>query len=497
MAYALGIGQSDRREQKNGTPSQASGLTTNSLSNTGGGAPSATNSQGLEKRVGSSQAPGVSNSASKSADDFTRSNTANASAIIDRNQNVDQSGITNKITTDAQNQANQQIGDIGKKTTDYNTAQTAATQQYVPTIDNAQIQGAVKGDEASTANVQKILNLQPGEVGKFDAGTYDPIKANEYLQNGDISSVLMNRGNQNYTSGMAALDNLMFGKSGGFQQAGAKVNDLQGQVLGAYNKVTDAKTGAQATAQGQRNKLVQDAINGVRTGLTDQEQAILSGAAGRYQQAQQGLGAQVEAQKAPLRAQVTKQFEDQIADIQKRIAADPVQAAAGQDVIAQLKQAMANPDQYINVDTPTYKQEDFYNEDDAGGLNKIHQLLGIGGPVASAGRVAAPTARTRDDDLKNILYGINTTGNEKMSAAVKADQEAKAEALRQQKLADDAKRTEQIQASNAAAGGSNNGPQGQDIGTDQIDLSGGIKSVVGALGDAGSWLGKGLRRSIF
>lgn len=426
MAYALGVGQSDRREQNNGTPSQASGLTTSSAStNTaaGGQAPSAVNSGALEKRVGSTQSPGVSNTSSKSADDFTKTNAANTSAIVDRNQNVDQSGITNKITTDAQNQANNQISGINKNVADYNTAQTAKTGTYAVGPSTTDIQGAVNGDTTSTANVQKALNLQPGQVDSFNAGTYDPIKADEYLKNGDISSVLMNRGSPNYTSGMAALDNLMFGKSGGFQQVGNKVDNLQSQVQNAYTGATDATTGAQATAQNNRNAAVQGVVGKARTGLSDAEQGILSNAA---TQAQAGNAAQtqgLDTQKAALRTQATQSINNQVADIQKQMQADPSLAASGNAAIAKLQ--ASNPDQFINYNVANNTQDNYLTGDNANSLNRIHQLLGIGGPVVQAGTANQGSTSLRSQDLNDYLAQVMNPVN---SASV-ASQQAKANQL--------------------------------------------------------------------
>lgn len=435
MAYALGVGQSDRREQNGQSPSQASGLTTGSNTAVGGGAPSSVNTQGLEKRVGSTQSPGVSNTSSKAPDDFTRSNAASTTAIIDRNQNVDQSGITNKITQDAQNQSNKQIGDINQRVSDYNTAQTAATKAYAPGVSDADVQGAVGGDATSTANVQKALNLQAGNVGAFDAGTYDPIKANEYLKNGDISSVLQSRGNQNYTTGMAALDNLMFGKSGGFQQAGAKVADLQSQANDAYNNATNATTGAQATQQNARNAAVADVVGKARTGLSGAEQGILSNAAS---QAKTGDAARAQAlsdQKNAQRAQVIKSFDDQIADVQKLMQQEPSQAAAGQEAIAQLNAKKANPDQFINSSAAQNTQDNYITGDNANSLNRIHQLLGIGGPVVQAGQVNQGGNDIRTKDINDIMSQLTGGVRQGASSAAQAwtDKQAsdQAEAARQ------------------------------------------------------------------
>lgn len=436
MAYALGVGQTDRRN-RNESPSQASGLTTGA--GLGGGQPTAANNQGLQKRVGTSQAPGTANTSSKGAEDFTKSNFANTQAIIDRNQGADQTGITNKITSDAQNQANKQLSDINQRSTDYTANQNKKTQDYAGNVTDADIQGAVEGDQAATGRVNTALHLQPGQVDEFDAGTYDPIKANEYLRNGDITSVLMGRGTQNYSSGMAALDNLMFGKAGGFEDVGKKVQDLQSGVSNAYGAATNKDTGVKSQAQLQREKAVKDVIAKARTGLSDQEQGILSGAAGRLATAQQALPGQIEAQKAPLRAQVTKKFDDQIADIQRRIAEDPSQTVPGMEAIAKIQQAKQNPDQYLSVTNPTYTQDSFLDQGNADALNRIHQLLGIGGPAAVAGSAQGPSASIRDQDLNYILSQITNPANESMnqaSAANKSAQEAANVAKTQQQVQD-------------------------------------------------------------
>lgn len=434
MAYALGVGQSDRREQSGQSPSQASGLTTSNTA-AGGGAPSSTNSAGLEKRVGSTQSPGVSNTSSKSPDDFTRSNAASTTAIIDRNQNVDQSGITNKITQDAQNQANQQTSDINKKVTDYNNAQTANTKAYAVGPTDQDIQGAVGGDATSTANLQKALNLQAGKVDDFNAGTYDPIKANEYLRGGDISSVLLNRGNQNYTSGMAALDNLMFGKAGGFQQAGAKVNDLQSQINNAYSGATNANTGVQALQQKAREAAVGDVVGKARTGLSSAEQGILSNAAAQAKTGDASRAQALDSQKQAQRAQVVQSFDDQIADIQKIIQQEPSQAAAGQQAIAQLNAKKANPDQFINYNAAQNTQDNYITGDNAAALNRIHQLLGIGGPVVQAGQVNQGGSNIRSNDINDVVSQLTTPVRQGAATAAQAwaDKQAAdaAEAARQ------------------------------------------------------------------
>lgn len=398
MAYALGIGQTDRRDQNGSAPSQASGLTTSS-SNTA--SPLASNNQGLDKRVGTSQSaglsntaqtPGAVNSSSKNPDDFTKSNFANTSAIVDRNQGADQSGITNKITTDAQNQANGQIADVNKKGSDYLNNQTSRfnTQYSAATPD--EINKVASGDQTATGRLNTLLYGAVANPDEFNAGTQAPIKANEYLKNGDITSVLMNRGSQDYTSGMGALDNLMFGRAGGFQQVGNKVQDLQSGVQNTVNAATNKESGYGAQAQKALDTAVTTGRNNTRSALDTASSAITNKAQAALDQKTAAQKAALQAQTATQRNQAGSTVTKQIQQLQE-LAKDPVSAPYANDAITKLYASMGlNPgaqlptdfsgseafNPYIKTSGPSLDINDLLTQPDAQAVNRLQGLLGTG-----------------------------------------------------------------------------------------------------------------------
>lgn len=523
MAYAFGVGQTDKRNQTNQPPSEASGLTTGSpVSNT------ASNNQNLDKRVGTSQAPGVSNTASKAPGDFTKSNFGDTNAIIDRNQGADQSGITNKITSDAQNQANSQVEDINKKGQDYLGAQTTKFGQQYQAANPDDINGVASGNQTATSKLNNLLYGAVANPDDFDAGTYDPIKANEYLKNGDITSVLMNRGAQNYTSGMGALDNLMFGKSGGFQQVGNKVQDLQNNVQNAYGQATNKDTGFGAQATKARDTAVDTARTGTRNSLQAASDAVMK-------QGNEGLAAAnaqylpaLEQQRGSQRQQAGSAIASKVTQLQQ-LAQDPVTAPFAKDALTKLYASLgvadggqlptdysknAVLDQFIKYNPANMGVDDFITSGNAQGFNNINSLLHTGQSVrGQTGPLNTGSSAFDPDDVSKYIQNIVSKPMEDATAAKAAQAEAaRTEAARQEAARIAAEKSAQANRVQSASGrqsaaSSMDAPStGVPIGADADGKGGLLQKPLDATGDAlaefgsgfgnaAAGLGRGLRRS--
>lgn len=375
---------------------------------------------------------GTSNTAAgaqRSPDEFTKSNFGSATAILDRNKNIDQSAVTNKITGDAQQQASTAQNAMDKTSQDYQTAQQAK-QVAAPTTQ--QIASGVEGyDPEQFKATQQYLNNPQIKADSFNPGTFQPIQAADYLKSGDITSLLRqnNAGQGGYSAGMAALDNAAFGQSNGYQQIGEKVGSLQQQLEDKQAALVDPTKGTQATTQKQLDDFLNTQKGNIKGYLTGQQGTINSDLDAQVKKLTEGNTQQLAQLTQGNKAELTKKINDTVAGLQARLANPYEDKAKIQDSITRLQAASSNLDPYIQQYNPNVTANNVVSQHQADIMSNINQLLGTGGNIPTvAGPAGAPTSTIDQAGFAAAMSKLLSGSNESATAAQQAKEAADAAA---------------------------------------------------------------------
>lgn len=378
----------------------------------------------------------------QSPEAFTKTNFSSASTILDRNRQANQDAVTGALTKDAQAQTTQALGSMDQRAQDY-TQQQEARKTGNPTQD--QLNSAISGKGANDfATTQGFLTQGPIQAGQFDAGTYDPIQATEYLRSGDITPLLQQKrsGQGAYTQGMAGLDAAAFGRSGGYEKVGQQLGSLQNQVAERQAALTDQSTGLQATTQ----KTLSDWLNQAQQGVKDYlggQQGNIYGELDKTLRSQQGnIDKTLDTIIGQRTGEFNKQIDDNIASLKAR-ASDPMEnAAALQDAITRLSSMKdTGVGNYLNVNQPRLTRDNVVTGDQATSLGLLNQLLGGGGQLPTpSGMPEGPSAALNqggiDAALAQILTGANASATTRDAMKLEKEKAAQAAAAAQAQQAE-------------------------------------------------------------
>ncbi len=273
--------------------------------------------------------------------------------------------------------------------------------------------GRVKGPEFKTETNVKDMDLL-----KNDAG---------------IRELFRRRQDPEGTLGEAALDTALLRKNQGFNVArDAAVNDYEALQREKQDLALTSQEKAQAMAdkglvdfKGRVGGIGQELIGGIERQAADSEAAFDS---------------QIEAARVAREEEIKRAAEQKFFEIISSGRYSP-------DVNSQL-QLPENLDPYFTKATGAEgtNADDFYSEDQANQWNNLRSLLGIGGPVRSAGKLAGKSVQdyvgpaTLNDSFADQMIAEATTRTEgKKKADDEATQKANAKAASKQRAEDTTK----------------------------------------------------------
>ncbi len=388
MAYAFNnvMGMMDKDRQTQGSSNPQSSV-----------------SQGLQKNAGTGEGEmsvggaGASNTAQSPAD-FTKSKATSAKTILDRNKGVQQTGIENRLTQDAQNQANTSIDKIRTSSNEYAQNQDKKANEIYGLPDQTAVNRAVYGNEADYQNISNTLNRAPGQVDQYEAPDSGPLQATEYNRANDLSNLFLKQGGEQYNRGMAALDNLQFQRTGGAQNIANRVGQLQSNVDAMKQSVTDKEFGTQALAQKQLETKAKETQDAIRKMLGSSESDI------RNQ-----VNARVTGLDQSVHKQAKEAFDSGVAGLQSRIdnatrditnrmlTASPEEQGVLQNVLQQFSKL--NPKAYVEQILPRVGFDTAMNADEAQRLNRVNELLGVQDRYTVPTNSPVGTANVRTDNF--------------------------------------------------------------------------------------------------
>lgn len=388
MAYAfnnvMGMMDKDRQNQSSSNPQSSM-------------------SQGLQKNAGTgegemSASSANTNTAAQAPADFTKSKATSAKTILDRNKGVQQTGIENRLTQDAQNQANTSINAIRSSGDSYLQNQTKKANEVYGQPDQTAVNRAVYGNQDDFQNVSNTLNRAPGQVDEYEVPDSGPLQATEYNRANDLSDLFLKQGGQQYNRGMAALDNLQFQRTGGAQNIANRVGQLQSNVNAMKQSATDKEFGTQAMAQKQLDTKAKETQDAIRKMLGTSEGDIRNQVNSRVT----GLDQQVH-------RQAKEAFDSGVAGLQSRIdnatqditnrmmSASPEEQGTLQNVLNQF--AKLNPKAYVDQILPRVGFDTAMNTEEAQRLNRVNQLLGVKDQYTAPTSTPMGTANIRTDNF--------------------------------------------------------------------------------------------------
>lgn len=256
--------------------------------------PSATPSKriGTEAPVGS---VATGPSAGKTAAEFTQATKSSPGNVFARQlSGANISGITNLAEKPLLREAGEEsLRVAGEGNTYTNTQKTNLANQPQFTDFSAAAGGVASGDEKTTTTGQAILNRTSIPVPKLDIGDIREFTPNQALRGGTVESLLKKESKGPYTSGMAGLDALLFGKKGGaadLANSGIALRATGQAAADALEKsaTTDAETNAANLVSSQKSGL----MTAIQGGLTAREDAYTKapdGQKSKLQMAQEKL----------------------------------------------------------------------------------------------------------------------------------------------------------------------------------------------------------------
>lgn len=387
MAYAFNnvMGMMDKDKQNQGSSNPQSSM-----------------SQGLQKNAGTGEgemsASPNTNTATKAPGDFTKSNFISAKQILDRNKGVQQTGIENRLTQDAQNQANQSINDIRKTSNDYAQNQAKKAESLYQTPDQATVTRGIYGDQDAYQNVSNTLNTAPGQVDEYNAPDAGPLQATEYSRANDLSDLFLKQGGQQYNRGMAALDNLQFQRTGGAQNVNRLVGGLQANVNGLRDSANDKQFGNQAMAQKQLEARAKETQDAIRKMLGNTEGDIRNQVNTRVTGLDQQVHSQAKSAADAGVGQLKSRIDTATQDITNRMqTASPEERGVLQNVLDQFSKL--NPKNYVEQILPRVGFDSAMTSEEADRLNKINGLLGVKDKYTAPTSSPTGTANIRTDNF--------------------------------------------------------------------------------------------------
>lgn len=266
-----------------------------------------------EKRVGVDDS-GVSNtsmpgaggmSAPKAPVDFTKTQNAGAGTILQRNRGVSQDSAVRRVAGDAVRDLQGNTADLGTRQTQYTTAGRQGIAETSQGMSDDEVRQGLRSGQ--TTPLASRLSAQPVQVKEFDPGTFKPIQATDYLRTGDVSNLLGRQSPSNYTSGMGALDNRAFNRSGAGSQVRKDVVGLQSDFRSQLEKAL-GKEGATAALKREAEEANKGMVSGLRGQIEKIASGITGSLAGRKQEAAaknaQALAAEQNARREIGRAHV-------------------------------------------------------------------------------------------------------------------------------------------------------------------------------------------------
>lgn len=391
-------------------------------------------SQNLQKNTGTGEGEmNASSNTAKAPQDFTKSNFTSAKQILDRNKNVQMVGAENRLTQDAQNQAQKGISDYNTAGNQYREGQQKKAESLYSTPQQSDVNRAIYGqDQTGYSNIQNTLNSKPGQVEEFKAPEIGPLQATEYSRVNDLSDLFMKQGGQQYNRGMAALDNLQFGKTGGAQRVNERVGQLQSQLDATKTSLFDKEQGVQAMAQNQLNSKAKETQDAIRKMLGVTQSEVEGGVNSRRDNLDQTVHSQAKQAADTATQGFQKQISTATQDIKNRmLSASPEERDALQNVLNQF--GGLNAKRYVDQVLPNASFQNVINPEEAQRLNSINKLLGVDQTVTSTGGNLQGSANIRGDqfntDFQKILSMLPPAQQAQAVAQVQAAQQPQAKVL--------------------------------------------------------------------
>lgn len=382
---------------------------------------------------GGSPAPGVAQ-----APGFTKSNFVSGKTLLKKNQGA----ASPNVTGDLQAKSTQNLQDINKGLEDYRKKYNNLSDQF-SVNDRIQNQYIQKGDKESGSNLQKLYSYDTDAVGQQAADDRSNIAGNRIniqdinaLNTGAgvqsaLTSQQQQRGNYGYSQGQAALDSVLFGRSGAAKQ----------QVGNLLNQRAQIDTAAQQ-AQDQAKQTADQSLAGVNA-LRNQVSQSLQGAAGGItrgaNQRTAAMNQDLRASDAQARIDYQKNFDNLINEALSGLS--PAEKARAVNDINRAKVSDGELDIGRFIETQKVAGPQYSNQQ-ADQYNRIMALLG--GQQVQAGE--GPQSSLNQDAVRAALDQI--LGGSKGQVA--RDQQAK--------LAQEQKSQSEV----AAKGGAKAKKQGSD-----------------------------------
>lgn len=232
--------------------------------------------------------------------DFAKTNFASTKAIMEKNKGPKATEASvNRVLDPSKQQAQSLQQNISKEATDFakGAEQKIAAQKGPSGTD---IMGYVYGNNTKPGTQEAItgaLSGQAADVGALNIAPQQQLATGKYLSSGDVSSLLRQGSKTPYTSGMASLDNMIFGRS----NAG---KDVQSQVRGLNQGVEDARiaanTGVTKDLQGKAATHAKELQTTTKNTLDSLKREIADTSEMEAKSANTAKGAQLTGQKQAL-----------------------------------------------------------------------------------------------------------------------------------------------------------------------------------------------------
>jgi len=355
---------------------------------------------------------------------FTKSNFVSGKTLLQKNQGAASPNVTGDLAA----KSTQNLQDINKGLTDYRQKYGDLAGQFSVNdkIQNKYIQ---KGDAESAGNLRKLYDYDTAAVGQKAADDRAAIAGNRIniqdinaLNTGaGVQSALnqqqQQRGNYGYTQGQAALDSVLFGRSGAAKQ---QVGDL----LNQRSQIDSAATGAQDQARQTAERSIAD-VNSLRDQVTRNLQNAAGGLTRSADLRAKEMNQNLKASDAAARATYQKSLDNLIAESLQGLSQPERERAMNDINRAKVSDGALDIGRFINTDKVSGPQ---YSNQQAEQYNRIMALLGGGQVSAGSG----PDSSFDQDSVRAALQKIlaGSKGQVARDAAARLAAEEKARIAR-------------------------------------------------------------------
>jgi len=387
-----------------------------------------------EKRVGVDESGGANTAmpggggmaAPKAPSDFTKTKNAGAGAILQRNRGVSQDSAVRRVAGDSVRALEGNLGDLGNRQNQYFTQGRQGIAETSAGLTDDQVREGLRSGK--TTDLSSRLSAKPVQVKDFDPGTFKPIEATDYLRSGDVSNLIGKQSKSSYTSGMGALDNLAFNRSGAGRQVRQQVGGMQSDFRGQLEKALGTE-GASAVLKREAEAANQGMVTGLRGQIENIAKGITGTLGGRRKEAETKNAATLAAERAARQGDIrgiVDEYKNRILSEKAKGNMRPMDYEALEDKLNTYVGDGSGLDRFISASNPELSENMFLADDEVSMLNNAAGLLGSG-QIYQRGNAGAPAAKLNADALRKELDALLNPGlqagaaerlaNEKASAA--------------------------------------------------------------------------------